>query len=693
VISIGAYVIPYTNEESKSLVRRMKKAAEESDGDALVALANEMAACVAQPDMVQAAHRLMGLTQKAAPHRAQEVARILVQAGTPASRPYLALAAALDFVAPNERGVACFIGNRQQAKEILQAALAAVPDAEAMSQKLRIRLAKVLWQMGDEEALSDLVYDVALRTKQGKHDHAEAAKLALMCMNTRHGSTLREAVRVALEREPDSLELMRAHVRGLAADGQPIDAWWPRLKQAATDHPDDAGLKHFAAFCAYDLGDWAFAEKAHQSLAHDSADPFIWEKAGLAAVRMGHEERATEWLSRARPRVPPQRVGPLASILESLLQALNCDYHFGDGHDPRKLQEILDASLAQLQRDLSSDEHAHAPNHLLQAAAAIGTVERYPFYVLSQLVACEMYVNHWDERYGTFDLAAYGIVWHALIQNQALLFEKALQHLLNGAAPGGLNALREIAKGFTEARLALDQPEAAMYYLNALADAGCHTLFFEELLDQCLLHRTNAEVVQTRLQTRPSMRRHHAAAYVVAEAAEWIERERLTTKVLWEEGPFEGRFEKAGIEGQVDVYGHKLRSFSLRAIEANSLTIAASEVLIGRGGTALRPSHWHYRGMFPERTGIAISVSAGGAVLDLTGPVRRIDEPVVILACNDAVHVPNYYQWVNFILTRCVFLLEQGLFKTRRLLMPAELQPWMRGALDLVGLTDDRLLS
>jgi capsular polysaccharide biosynthesis protein len=73
--------------------------------------------------------------------------------------------------------------------------------------------------------------------------------------------------------------------------------------------------------------------------------------------------------------------------------------------------------------------------------------------------------------------------------------------------------------------------------------------------------------------------------------------------------------------------------------------------------------------------------------------VRRIDEPVVVLACNDAVHVTNYFHWVNFVLTRCVFLLEQGVLENRRLLMPEELQPWMCGALNLIGLTEERLLS
>ena len=680
-----------TNLNAKSLVVRMKQAAEQGDGDALVALAHELSVNATQPGMADTAHRLMGLTQKAAVHRTQQVAQILVRAGTPASRPYMVMATALEETAVLEPGVARFMANRQEAKKVLFAALAAVPDAEAMSQKLRIRLARIQWQMGDEEGLSELVAEVENRAKQGGHDHAELAKLAFMCMDSRHGLTLRESVRIAVEREPESVEVLRAHVRGLVADRQPIDAWWPRIKQAAVDHPNDVGLMRFATFCAHDLGEWTFVEEAHQGMAPELADPFAWEKAGLALLRMGQDERAIEWLGRARPRVPPQRVGPLAAVLKSLLHALNCDHYWGDVPDYQGLKQELAGSLMELQRTLSSTDYA--PKDLLQAATAIGTVEKYPFYVLAQIIDQKMYVEHWDARYGTFDLRTYSVVWRALIEHQALLLGHAVERMLGGAPPGTLNALRETAERFVQAKLTLDEPEAAIQTLQMLESEGCCGLFFQELADQCLLHRSNLADVQTRVQARPSTGLRNAKVCGVEQAREWVLREGLETRVLWEEGPAEASFEKAMSDGQIEVQGHKVEAFTLRAMEARSLILAGSDVIIGPHGTALRPSHWHYRGTFPERTGLARSAAAGGAVLDLAGPVRRIDEPVIVLACNDTAHVPNYYHWVNFILTRCVFLLEQGLLEGRRLLMPAEVKPWMRGALELVGLSEDRLLS
>ena len=97
-------MIPSTTSlNAKSLAARMKQAAEQGDGDALVALAHEMSVNATQPGMADTAHRLMGLTQKVAVHRTREVAQILVRAGTPASRPYMVMAAALEETAVLER--------------------------------------------------------------------------------------------------------------------------------------------------------------------------------------------------------------------------------------------------------------------------------------------------------------------------------------------------------------------------------------------------------------------------------------------------------------------------------------------------------------------------------------------------------------------------------------------------------------
>ena len=679
-----------TNLNAKSLPARMKQAGGQGDGDALVALAKEVAACATLPDMGEAAHRLIGITQKAAPQRIQEVAQILVRAGTPVSRPYLALVAALETAAPLEAGVARFMASRRQAKDVLQAAVAAVPEAEACSQQLRLRLARVLWQLGDDESLTGLLNEVAARALQGYYSPGELARLALISVGTSYGIVLYQAVSSAFEQHPDSLEILRAHVRGLLEAEQAIEPLWPCLKQAAMNHPEDSSLKRFTASCAYRVCDWETAEKLLLSLAHQFDKSEDWEKAGLAALRLGNDERALQWLARARPRVRGQHLGVLASALEPLLNAVNRDYEYSDRVDHQALKYKLGSSLEHLGHRLPTIECA--TTDLLQAANILHAVETCPFYILEHFLQHHPYVTEWDAHYGTFDLQAYTIVWRALVEHQALLLDVALERLLVGSGVGTLTGLREITERFTEAHLMLDRPAAAIQKIKNLIAGGCDGLFFEELIDRCLLQEGLVHEVEARVAARPVPNEGKAKVCAVAQVDAWIRREQLEPRVLWEEGAFDATFETIGNDRQIENHPHRVGALTLRAMQAKSLTVAGSEILIGRHGTVLRPPGWHYRGLFPKRTGLAVTTAVNGTVLKLTGPVRRIEEPVVILAVNDTVRQHNYYHWINYILTRCVFLLEQGLLQDRRLLMPTEILPWMQGALELVGIAD-RLVS
>jgi len=680
-------VIPSTTDlNAKSLAVRMKQASEQGNGDAFVALAHELAVCATQTDMVASAHRLMGLTQKAAPHRAQEVAKILVRAATPAFRPYLVVVAALDAAAPLEPGIARFVVNRKEARSVLQAALAAVPETEASSQQLRLRLARVLWQLGDEECLVALLNEVATRTHEGKYNSGELARLGLMVMGTSYGAVLYKAVSAVFLQHPDSSEILRTCVRGLLAAGQTIEPLWPRLKRVAMDHPEDSNLKRFAASCAYRVCDWEFAEELLLSLARQFDKSEDWERAGLAALRLGDDERAMQWFAHARPRVRGQHLGVLAGVLEPLQHALNRDYEWCDRVDHQALKHKLGSLLERLRHRLSAIEFA--PTDLLQVANALHAVETYPFYILEQILPHHPYITEWDARYGTFDLQAYAIIWRALVEHQALLLDVALERLLVGGKAGPLNALREITVRFTEAHLMLDRPAVALQKLKVLIAGGCDGLFFEELIDRCLLHEGRVREVEARVATRSGPQEGEVKVCAVAQADAWIRREQLEPCVLWKEGPFDATFETIGSGRQIETHLHRVGALTLRAMQAKSLTVAGSEILIGPHGTVLRPSYWHYRSLFPERTGLARTTAVNGTVLKLTGPIRRIEEPVVILAVNDTVRQRNYYHWINFILTRCVFLLEQGWLQDRRLLMPLELLPWMQGALELVNVAN-----
>jgi capsular polysaccharide biosynthesis protein len=52
----------------------------------------------------------------------------------------------------------------------------------------------------------------------------------------------------------------------------------------------------------------------------------------------------------------------------------------------------------------------------------------------------------------------------------------------------------------------------------------------------------------------------------------------------------------------------------------------------------------------------------------------------------------NYYHFMSHVLTRAVWLQRRGWLQRRKLLMPAEMRPWMADALQLAGIAREQLL-
>src|SRR5262249_10474563 len=183
--------------------------------------------------------------------------------------------------------------------------------------------------------------------------------------------------------------------------------------------------KRLTAAGADGVSSWEIAEELLLSLPRQLDKSEDWEKAGLAALRLGYDERAMQWFARARPRLRGQHLGALAGVLELLLNAVNRDYEYSDRIDPEALKDTLGSSLEHLWHRLSTIECA--ATDFLQAANALHAVETYPFYILEHLLQHHPYVTKWDARYGTFDLQAYAIIWRALAEHQSQLLDVALE--------------------------------------------------------------------------------------------------------------------------------------------------------------------------------------------------------------------------------------------------------------------------
>jgi capsular polysaccharide biosynthesis protein len=70
-----------------------------------------------------------------------------------------------------------------------------------------------------------------------------------------------------------------------------------------------------------------------------------------------------------------------------------------------------------------------------------------------------------------------------------------------------------------------------------------------------------------------------------------------------------------------------------------------------------------------------------------------IDEPLLALANMDVISHYNYYHWMMFLITRMSEVLDRGLLDNRRIMIPEELESWMRDSLEVLGLPPDRIMS
>jgi capsular polysaccharide biosynthesis protein len=106
----------------------------------------------------------------------------------------------------------------------------------------------------------------------------------------------------------------------------------------------------------------------------------------------------------------------------------------------------------------------------------------------------------------------------------------------------------------------------------------------------------------------------------------------------------------------------------------------------------LRPPAWYIESWYPERNDLCRWTSGRAAALTPAKAWIDVSEPVLVLAANDSARMANYYHFMSHVLTRAVWLQRCGWLQRRKLLMPAEMRPWMADALQLAGITREQLL-
>lgn len=425
----------------------------------------------------------------------------------------------------------------------------------------------------------------------------------------------------------------------------------------------------------------------------------------MAPLSAGDLARLAQLEVRGTPKVPIQ-VGsddhfslatdsPLEGALAPMLELLNTSWTHEGGVDAAALRQAGALAVAHFAAALPSlvrlplAEFANAAHELnLLANQYFRDLARMPVYFEFALTPA----------YGSLDFARCAAVSditheHLLTLAEFVIgMERPLQGEPERSKPGAwFDVLRwgcdsALALGSHERALALVQHAQRRLGVEAGGD------LVARIEEQCLLAAGRLD--EARAVRRRMLRDADAEVISLRRWPEWVRGLDERPVLCLDDAALDGHFEKVGPDGVLRAWPHKAMPTSLWRVAVRNARVLLSYGLEGPGDAGmLRPNDWHLAmAEYPYAHVDVLNRGKAAAVLR-PGPVRTIDEPVLLLANMDALVHRNYYHWMLLILTRAVWALEEGWLKGRRLLVPREMSRWMWSSLADAGIDQDRLLA
>ncbi|HSI56464.1 MAG TPA: glycosyltransferase 61 family protein [Ideonella sp.] len=294
--------------------------------------------------------------------------------------------------------------------------------------------------------------------------------------------------------------------------------------------------------------------------------------------------------------------------------------------------------------------------------------------------------------YGTLDPQRHRAVLHAVYRHVVALCEHALarEPLLQGS--GQVKAVLDLATVLVEQWLALGEPAQALRSLQGLQQrmrgVGAEVLL--RLAERCELEAGHLETAHE--VGRRAGNGDAAQTLPMKGWADWAALQQAKPRTLLRDGARAGSFEYVRGDGEIHRVAHSVPAVELQALPVQGLVVRSSFMAADPQGHLLRPHAWHLAtGEYPYKALSVISRGEAAATLTRPGRLQQISQPVVVLGNMDAIVQRHYYRWMLLTLTRVLAASEAGLLVGRRLLLPAELAPWMQESLAAIGVAQHQI--
>src|SRR5262245_19110402 len=680
----------FSTEAPSAIVARIKEATESFDGEDLFNSAKVLANRVADGAYRTTCKRLFGLIKVHAPAHLTETAKLFALNRSPFEGPYLHLLSELDRTAVIAQGLADFVANRHEAEQLLRIAIRALSPDTTAKLCLHYRRARILSQLGDEGSLARHVLELAGVGEDSRFDLdiARTAKL----LPLRQHPMLRELLVKAYNRHSEEPEVLSAWVRHLQLNRGLHTAPMETLRTVLLAHPGNQTVYRAWLLAASQCGQLDEVAEARVSLATSSEDRAEWRRAAQTFLAIGRDTEAADCFRRSRLRLQSSDLSRLGACLKRLADATSAEY-FLDDESSSTTRQQLKQSLSESEVELSealNASHMCTSDELVSAALKLLKMHAYPINVLAQAPRQYSYVEPFDARFGRVDLMAYAIIATALLSHAVLLLSQALHLMCLGGRPGGLNVPRQCIEALTESLLRQGRTDEVGRWLALIEGAGWPKQIVAQLHARILGHEGKVIDAERHLKRNAA---ELVAIHPVEDLSGWLLREGLNHASSDEAAvQFQGNVEHAHQDGTVRVVTLHFTPLPMKVVEAPGLLIRGSELVLGRQGTLLRPPAWYIESWYPDRNDLCRWTTGRAAALTPAKAWIDVSEPVLVLGANDSAGLANYYHFMTHILTRTVWLQRRGWLLRRKLLMPAEMRPWMADALQLAGISREQLL-
>ncbi len=560
-------------------------------------------------------------------------------------------------------------------------------DEETLARgELHHRLARVLYQLGEDEALAALAMRVCERIGDARF-LAEIGKIVPLLQHAEAGDSERllETTRRLCAAAPENVEFALLHVRQLATCEAPREEQSRVLEEALLMAPEHPGILERLARLAIEDSRFEEAEDRLAALSRLRPSADVSWRLGEVLLRRGKREAALAAFGAIGPRLPVADLGIFAPALRELCDLANRNYYVDERIDLDALRARLQRSLEAL-RDFLSREGGIAPRELISVAYTINRINGTFWW----FKGCHDEIGFTvGEFHGTLDLRAFGVLAVAMHEHLLAILTHGLCEGFLSQRLDSLGFIRTAVALYASVLLEREEAARACETLEKLVAMGFDGQFFRNRLELCRLHAAQAAGVPPttlclRLRAASSNGLHPTAFW-----EEWARAQGRESRILTPAAPGRARYTVV-TAGEATLCGeYRQHSTNLELLGAGRVSLRESELLFG-DGILFRP-HPIY-GPFPRANPPVRD--RGPRAMRMRAAQRSvvIDEPVIVLANNDAYRMPNYSHWIFWILERLNVIVRAGLVASRRVLMPAEITDWMRQTLPLVGLPDERIL-